>query len=397
MIRYRVLAQAVSLFAGSMACAQIDAEAWQTNATFATNPAGAPYIRVPLGLIPATLYADGSRVQTENEQVWRYVCGSHGETTTDALARDVQIAKTSLAESAGVPTTTRGSGGLDIVFNPNGSVPAAAVAALADVEAYIESQFDNETTMTIDVSFASMNPNVIGVTGNIFVQTPWMDARPALRASMDFDDEIQDFLPTGAVPVRYSPNGSVSNELRVFFSRGNYRAVVGSISGSVAQITLNSQYNFDYNPANGVPGSATSFIDVMVHEVGHMLGFVSGVDDRVNDIDVLDLFRFRRGSDPNNPSTLAEFTTTPRLAVFDAPGTDQSNSDIITDEYRMSDGNPYQASHFREVSIGSPIGIMDPALAGGETFYPNYYQTADLKMFDAIGYIYPPCDHPSIN
>jgi hypothetical protein len=29
---------------------------------------------------------------------------------------------------------------------------------------------------------------------------------------------------------------------------------------------------------------------------------------------------------------------------------------------------------------------MDPALAAGQTFYPAFYSTADLSMFDAIGY-----------
>ena len=32
------------------------------------------------------------------------------------------------------------------------------------------------------------------------------------------------------------------------------------------------------------------------------------------------------------------------------------------------------------------IGLMDPALAPGQTYYPAYYSTADLTMFDAIGY-----------
>ncbi|MEJ2497632.1 MAG: hypothetical protein P8Y43_09230, partial [Sulfurovaceae bacterium] len=74
---------------------------------------------------------------------------------------------------------------------------------------------------------------------------------------------------------------------------------------------------------------------------------------------------------------------------------DNHNSDIISDEYRMSDGSPYQASHFREQS--SPwIGLMDPAFSYGETHYPNYYTSADLNMFDAIGWDYPPCNATTI-
>jgi hypothetical protein len=50
----------------------------------------------------------------------------------------------------------------------------------------------------------------------------------------------------------------------------------------------------------------------------------------------------------------------------------------------MSDGSPYQMSHFREQSPN--IGLMDPAIGYGQTFYPNFFKTSDLTMFDAIGY-----------
>jgi len=53
----------------------------------------------------------------------------------------------------------------------------------------------------------------------------------------------------------------------------------------------------------------------------------------------------------------------------------------------MSDGSPYQASHWREQS--SNIGIMDPALNGSQTFINRgYYSDADRNAFDAIGYDY---------
>jgi hypothetical protein len=102
---------------------------------------------------------------------------------------------------------------------------------------------------------------------------------------------------------------------------------------------------------------------------------------------VLDLFRFQRtdGSSDNNPDTTAEFQVRPRRCSYNAPN-DDHNSDLVSAEYRMSDGNPYQASHFREQTPN--IGLMDPALAAGQTFWPAFYSTADLAMFDAIGYDY---------
>ena len=73
---------------------------------------------------------------------------------------------------------------------------------------------------------------------------------------------------------------------------------------------------------------------------------------------------------------------------------DDANSDLIVREHRMSDGDPWQASHFREQ--GSNIGIMDPAQANGETYVGRgYFTQADLDVFDFIGYDYPPCAAPT--
>src|SRR6185503_12814390 len=133
------------------------------------------------------------------------------------------------------------------------------------------------------------------------------------------------------------------------------------------------------------PAGAFSFQDVVIHEVGHAMGFDSGIDFRNKDMETMDLFRFQStdGSGDYNPDTLAEFTVRPRLMAFNSPN-DAHNSDLISAEYRMSDGSPNQGSHFREQVPN--IGLMDPSLAPGETWYPSFYSTADVAMFDVIGY-----------
>ena len=50
----------------------------------------------------------------------------------------------------------------------------------------------------------------------------------------------------------------------------------------------------------------------------------------------------------------------------------------------MSDGSPYQMSHLREQVPN--IGIMDPAFAAGETYWPSFFSSADTTLFDSIGY-----------
>jgi hypothetical protein len=175
----------------------------------------------------------------------------------------------------------------------------------------------------------------------------------------------------------------VTNEDRVFWTIANYNAAVGSVGGTAASMTFNSNFSWDYDPSNGVSGY--SFQDVVVHEVGHALGFTSGGDFRFKDLEALDLLRFQTtdGNGDYNPDSLEEFQTRPRLVSYNKPN-DLHHSDLVGVEYRMSDGSPYQMSHLREQPAN--IGLMDPALAPGETHWPGFFSGADLALFDAIGY-----------
>ncbi|MEK7324438.1 MAG: NF038122 family metalloprotease, partial [Chloroflexota bacterium] len=180
-------------------------------------------------------------------------------------------------------------------------------------------------------------------------------------------------------------------ENQVFFTKANFLAAIGSIAGSAATITFNSNFLWDYTPPE-INSGAYCFQSVAAHEVGHVLGFTSGADFRASDIEALDIYRFQN-SDGNgtdhNPDDLAEFGTTARMVDQNAPQTaDDVNSDLITVEYQMSDGIPNQASHFSARNPG--IYVMDPSLSSGETFYPDFYRSGDSNMFDAIGWDYPP-------
>ena len=342
-------------------------------------------------------YADGSVASLPTETVWRYMCGSDTTGLTgDDLIEVAAHHEALVAQGVTTIDNTSGRGGINVIFNTSGSLPSGAASALSLAEAVIESTFDDPTTVIVSLSFANMGSGVLGATGSQYVQDSWSDSRAGLINGMDGDDSIQSFLPTGTtIPVRYNASSStVTNETRIFWTRANYKAAVGSSGGTDATMTYNTQFSWDYNPANGIGNGSHSFVDVVIHEVGHAMGFTSGVDFRSNDIEALDIYRFQRGDGGNdyNPDTTAEFQTTPRLADFNNPTGDDVNSDIISAEYRMSDGSPWQASHFREQGNCSPtsnIGIMDPAFNNGCTFLGRgYYTDGDKDMFDAIGYDY---------
>jgi len=338
----------------------------------------------------ATLHLNGVRNEYEAETVWRPICGSdlrHFDLADLTASVAGHMAALRDPSRGTVVNQTRGvAGGMDIVFNLS-LPPAAALPAFAAAEAYLENIFNADPiTVSINVSFQALGPGVLGSTASSYVVAPYETVRNALQANMDFDDVIQSFLPAGTtVPVRYNGNrNTVTNENRCFVTLANFNAVVGVMAGVAANMTFSTNFAFDFDPADGTVGQ--SFQDVIIHEVGHSLGFTSGVGSRFRDINLMDLYRFAGpdGANNYNPDDANQFQTTPRLADSNVPN-DGHNSDIISAEFRMSDGNPYQTSHFREQSNPN-IGLMDPALAPGESHFANFFSLADLTMFDALGY-----------
>ncbi len=355
----------------------------------------------------STLYATGETVTVDTSNVWKPICGSnHAELTRQDLVNFAEAYDARFGGPDGQklfrPLNERDADktiGFNITFNIDGSVPSSAQTALAEAESYLESLYGDDVSISLSVSFANLGGGgLLGFASSAYVSNvTYTNSYNGLVGGMDSDDVIQDWLPVGStIPVRYDGgSATITDESYIEWTKANYRAAVGTTSGTAASITFNSIVDWDYNPSNGVPSYRISFIDVVVHEVGHTLGFVTGIGLTGNEMTSLDIYRFQRTDAFNdyNPDTYAEFQTTPRLVDYDTPD-DQHISDIIAGEYRMADGDPYQASHFREQSFNW-IGLMDPALTGGETHYPDYFSSADIAMFDAIGWDYPACDRPS--
>ena len=379
--RFITCAALVVALAGWAGAQVADAQSIQSNAA-------ARYV-IPLETQISTLYASGEEIEFPSEEVWKPVCGTPDDLITpDDLALMAATHAWDLSDHGTLRIIDNGDlrVGINVVFVLGSSVPSAAVPTFAAAEAYLESQFSNDPiTVTISVSFAPLSPGVIGGTSSSYGYVDWATSRSVLVSGMDASDTIQNFLPTGStIPVRYSSN-STTSETRVFWTFANWKATGGSVSGNDASMQFSTNFPFDYDPSNGVSSGTISLEDVIIHESGHALGFTSGIDFRSRDIETTDIFRFRRtdGTGDFNPDTTAEFQVRPRWCVYNSPN-DDHNFDNIAVEYRMSDGSPYQGSHFREQTPA--IGIMDPAFTYGETFYPDFLRTSDVTVFDAIGY-----------
>ncbi len=348
------------------------------------------FFREPGPIQQGVLYIDGSVIEYQTEKAaWPIIGSDMSDITLDEF-KEMARAGQEAFENSPDKIVISGNGprnGLDIVFNVNNPPPGAA-NALEDVATYLEGIFDDSCTVSININFSQLPPGVLGWTISYYVGgIPWITTRSSLIADMDDDDSLQNWLPTGVtVPVRYTYGSpTVTDEDRVFFTKANFNASIGTMAGLSALIEFNTDFSWDYDPSNGITGGHC-FQSVAAHEIGHCLGFTSRADQGW-DIDAMDLYRFQNTDDGGdyNPDDLNEFQNTARLVDEDDAGAvnDDVNSDLISSEYRMSDGTPYQSSHFKQNAV---FAIMQPAQGTGETWYPHFYKYPDRDVFDAIGW-----------
>ena len=287
----------------------------------------------------------------------------------------------------------------------------AALAAFNRAGAMWAQYISNPITITIDADLTSTgfnSANIIGQTESTFVYDTFNNTRNAIAAQAvtEQGDAILNYLPTQAQFNANVPSGVTLNTNFIIATKANFKALgytTFNYAGTPATtndgiIKFNSAFNFDYDNRDGVDAGKIDFETVAAHEIGHLLGFTSVVDDidyyLGNNIanqtvyaQPLDLFRFSSAALPTDG---ASFTTAAREL---RPGSPASFSDTInaysmaTGQYR-GDGN--QASHWKDDGSGnggplnaSYVGIMDPTLPSG---VKEPITAADLRALDLIGY-----------
>jgi hypothetical protein len=286
--------------------------------------------------------------------------------------------------------------GLSLRFEIAGPAPtgtAEALAAIADLYAGLVA---DDIELTVEILFEPLGTihglPILGAAGDSYRSLTYPTFRAALIDSMDSDDVIEANLPDApSLRVIYGLDAGARTADRDNLLTGvALRALLDGQAPTPLPVSLSSTAPWDTDPTDGVSPDAYCMRSVIAHEIGHILGFQSNVDILFGaTLLPMDVYRFR-GSDGGadlNPDTYAEFATTPRTVYFDtsgSPGPSEAILDFIEVEIPMADGDPWQGSHLRKTD--PPIGVMDPDIVAGETYFPTYLGGTDLRPLDALGW-----------
>jgi len=299
--------------------------------------------------------------------------------------------------------------------------PAIDPRALAGFQAAASrwaSVLEDPINVSLSIGFTALGPGIIGSTGAAGGTVSYSSYKSALTLDRT---SANDFTAVSSLSVgpsfnlllnrtSNSPFGSGSatpyldndgdaNNRTIRINLANARALgLYQPSGGLTDgsITFSSAFAFDFDPSDGISPGMIDFVGVATHEIGHALGFVSGVDtldtrttppsdETLTFVRPLDLFRYSAESRALGNGVI-DWTADTRNKYFSIDGGDTSLALFSTGTV-FGDGR--QASHWKD-NLG--IGIMDPTAGRGERLSIS---ALDLEALDVIGYNLVPVPEPA--
>jgi hypothetical protein len=296
------------------------------------------------------------------------------------------------------------------VGNP---MPADELAAFRSAADHWQGWLADPVTVTIAVDFSDQGANgILGSTRAATLTESYSTLRDQLAADKTsaLDATAVSHLPTGAAVAwqvstldgggRFDNDAFAgcdaqghcgTNNLNLQLTTANAAALGLALPRGPTEVDGTVAFNgayaglFQFDRAGGIAAGRVDFIAVAEHEIGHLLGFQSGVD-------AIDTAYGCGGSpDPNCMEDLATYTLLD-LFRYSAPGlrdvqvggapylsVDGGLSAIADFSTGRLGGNGYQADHF---APGSAT-LMRPFIRRGDSYDAS---AADLAAMDAIGW-----------
>jgi hypothetical protein len=312
--------------------------------------------------------------------------------------RDPNLSLSVIAPDADQPT------GLKIILRGTSQLQSFPLArdAFKRAAAQWETLIQTNITVIIDVDFG---PTLFGkpfdadVVGSTDAQVLAGNALyPAVRAALIAEGDapgqssLYNALPAKAVPTDRGESQGLAASSATLRALGllNQTADPGgelNRFGAPPAIGLNSNFNFDFEPNDGIEPGQLDFAAIALHEIGHVLGFISSVGEQEMDasIDIKpaiwDLFRLRPEAIKSDFAAAERILSSGGEQRFYAGG---SMLALSTGRPDGTGGDGQPPSHWKDEHLtGQYLGVMNPTTAPGEH---QSITDNDLNALEAIGY-----------
>ncbi len=332
--------------------------------------------------------------------------------------------------------TASQSQAVTFVLNDTGGTAAGTQArrGFEIAAAYWSSVFTDDVTINLNIGFSALGTGILAQAGSTraaITMTQGYNALNTDRTSALDTQAVANLRPLGTsnfagygavsaiangfangttaangytdLSTRLDNDGSGNNStLSITKASAKALGLTTTFSGgainyasSDASITFSNLFDFDFDPTDGIGSNSFDFIGVAIHEIGHALGFVSGVDS-------VDRNTAPGQTNATNLVTLENTITMSQLDLFrysSAGNLDWSTQNTpyfsldggvsqVFGDSRFStgqlNGDGRQASHWKDAAAGAPqIGVLDPTSGRGQL---QEVTALDLAAYDAIGW-----------
>jgi hypothetical protein len=331
------------------------------------------------------------------------------------------------ALSAVTASVSGGGGGMNFILNDLGGVGVGsqARAGFEAAAALWSAVLKDPITIRLDVQFAALGPNILGSTGSTTNTVNYTGLKGLLAADIKSGRDASAVAALQAGPLSFvtnEPPGAGAIDSRLRFLDNNNSFDNNNIQINTAQVKalgLNPLYNagtnpggrdgsvsfstlfaWDFDPTDGITPGTIDFVGVAAHEIGHALGFRSGVDladnnalpGRAGPNGVRGLNNIAWGT-VHDLQRYGSFGGSPTLdwsiggsSCFSINAGQNCLALLSTGRFN---GDLRQASHWKDDILlnSSPLGIMDPTATGpGGTRPFMRISGLDLIAFDVMGY-----------
>lgn len=312
-----------------------------------------------------------------------------------------------------------------VLVDQGGLAGSAAEASFQVAAAYWGSILTNDVEVRIGVEIRPLGRQ-LGISSNTrmdYAVTDWVAGVTATKSGSELDRSVvmPDLVDGGAAFVTSGTDADGGSDSRVYRSVAGdtessrtldlHTSLVKAIGGEVqysngnedkvdGSIAFNSDAAFDYDPTDGTSAGSFDFLTIAIHELGHALGFSSGLDTLDagsapngqsdgydwNDSSLytaLDMFRY--SDDPNDvvagdDPVIDLSVGTETYFSIDGGKTALAGNRFATG---VANGDGDEASHWQDREGCDEIGVMSPTACSGSA---DFVTAVDLAAFDAIGW-----------